>query len=165
MNNGFYSVGGLTANRFSCSRYIQYKENINFHKSTYFCAKTFHNDARNTHGLIGRKTCRRTITQRAIQKKYTFSFFSFQYDDLGFFLAPRVENPQYRFHSKLRNNQIIFPPRLLNKVTRSMIEKISKADGNYTIAANVVFHTTGIMLSNDNIAYLSGLSNNLEKID
>ena len=46
-----------------------------------------------------------------------------------------------------------------------MIEKISKADGNHTIAANVVFHTTGIMLSNDNIAYLSGLCNDLEKID
>ena len=49
--------------------------------------------------------------------------------------------------------------------TRSMIEKISKADGNHTIAANVVFRTTGIMLSNDNIAYLSGLRNDLEKIN
>ena len=46
-----------------------------------------------------------------------------------------------------------------------MIEKISKADGDYKIAANVVFHTTGIMLSNENMAYLSGLCNDLEKID
>ena len=46
-----------------------------------------------------------------------------------------------------------------------MIEKISKADRNHTIAANVVFHTTGIILSNENIAYLSGLCNDLEKID
>ena len=35
----------------------------------------------------------------------------------------------------------------------------------HTIAANVVLHTTGIMLSNENIAYLSGLCNDLEKID
>ena len=46
-----------------------------------------------------------------------------------------------------------------------MIEKISKADGSHTIGANVVFHTTGIMRSNDNIANLSGLCNDLEKID
>ena len=46
-----------------------------------------------------------------------------------------------------------------------IIEKISKAYGNHTIAANVVFHTTGIILSNDNIAYLSGLFNDLGKID
>ena len=46
-----------------------------------------------------------------------------------------------------------------------MIEKISKADGNHTIAANLVFHTTGIILSNDNIAYLRGLCNDLEKFD
>ena len=45
-----------------------------------------------------------------------------------------------------------------------MIEKISKADGNHTIAANVVFHTTDIMLSNENIAYLSGWCNDLENI-
>ena len=78
-------------------------------------------------------------------------FFSVQHDDIGFFLAPRVGYPQHCFHSKLTNDQIVFPPRLLNKETRSMIEKISKADGNHTIAANVVFHTTDIMLSNDNI--------------
>ena len=110
--------------------------------------------------------CRRSITQRATQKtcKCKF-FFSVQHDDFGFFLAPRVGYPQHCFHSKLTNDQIVFPPRLLNKETRSMIEKISKADGNHTIAANVVFHTTGIMLSNDNIAYLSGLCNDLEKID
>ena len=59
---------------------------------------------------------------------------------------------------------MIFPPRLLNKETRSMIEKISNADGNHTIAANVVFHTTVIMLYNDNIAYLNCLCNNLEKL-
>ena len=45
-----------------------------------------------------------------------------------------------------------------------MIEKISKADGNCIIAANVVFHKTGFMLSNEDIACLSGLCNDLEKI-
>ena len=94
-----------------------------------------------------------------------FLFFSVQYDGFGFFLAPRVGNPRHRFHSKLTNDQIVFPPRLLNKETRSMIEKISKPDENHTIAANVVFHTTGIMISNENIAYLSGLCNDLETID
>ena len=59
---------------------------------------------------------------------------------------------------------MIIPLRLLNKETRLMIEKISKADGNHTIAVNVVFHTTGIMLSNENIAYLSGLCNDQKKL-
>ena len=53
----------------------------------------------------------------------------------------------------------------MNKETRSIIEKIAKADGNHTIAANVLFHTTGIILSNENIAYLSGSCNDLRKID
>ena len=46
-----------------------------------------------------------------------------------------------------------------------MKEKILKADGNYTIAANVVFHTTDIMLSFGNIAYLSDSFSQLRKID
>ena len=46
-----------------------------------------------------------------------------------------------------------------------MIEKIFKVDGNNIIAVNVVFHTSGIIPSNENIAYLCGLCNNLEKID
>ena len=46
-----------------------------------------------------------------------------------------------------------------------MIEKIFKADGNHKIVANVVFHTTGFMLSNENTSYLSDLFNDLEKID
>ena len=73
-----------------------------------------------------------------------------------FFHASREGNPRYRFDSKLTNDQIEFPPSLLNKETRSLIEYISKDDGNHTIAENVVFHVTGIMLSNENIAYLSG---------
>ena len=39
VKNGFYLVGGLTANRFSCSRCIQYKGNINVGKTTSFCKK------------------------------------------------------------------------------------------------------------------------------
>ena len=45
-----------------------------------------------------------------------------------------------------------------------MVEKIFKAEGYHTIAAYVVFHITGFMLSNDNIAHLSGLCKGLEKI-
>ena len=65
----------------------------------------------------------------------------------------------------MTDEQIVFPPRLLNKETKSIIEKISKADGNHTITANVVFHTTGIMLSKHNIAYLSGLCGELQEMD
>ena len=43
--------------------------------------------------------------------------------------------------------------------------KNSKVDCNHTNVANVVFHTTGIMLTNENICYLSGLCNWLRKID
>ena len=46
-----------------------------------------------------------------------------------------------------------------------MIVKLSKAHGSYTIVANVVFFTIGIILSNKNLAYLSGLCNQLRKID
>ena len=90
VKNGFYLVGCLTAKRFSCSRCIQYKGNINFCKSTFFCQKTFYKDARNTHGLIGKKMCRRTITQKSYRRKVNVLFSSVQYDKLGFFLAPRV---------------------------------------------------------------------------
>ena len=92
-------------------------------------------------------------------------FFSVQYDEFGYFLAPRVGNKHHTFHPKLADEQIVFPPRLLNKETKSIIEKISKYDGNHAIAANLVFHTTGIMLSNHNIAYLSGLCGELKQLD
>ena len=57
VKNGFYSASGLTTYRFSCSRCLQYNGNINFHKSTSFCQIIFHNDAKNIHGLMGRKMC------------------------------------------------------------------------------------------------------------
>ena len=57
------------------------------------------------------------------------------------------------------------PPRLLNKESKSLIEKISKADDIHTITASVVFDTTGIMLSKHNIAYLSGLCSELQEMD
>ena len=53
----------------------------------------------------------------------------------------------------------------MNEETRLIMKKISKADENHTIAANVVFHTIGIMLSIESIAYLSGLCDDVEKID
>ena len=108
----------------------------------------------------------RSITHRPIDNTCNCSFFfSVQCDELGFFLAPRVGCKNHTFHPKLTDEQIAFPPRLINKETKSIIGKISKPDGNHAIAANVVFHTTGIMLSRHNIAYLSGLCGNLQQLD
>ena len=105
---------------------------------------------------------RRSITQRPTDNECKYSlFFSVQCDESGYFLAPRVGNKHRSFHPKLTEEQIVFQPRLLNKETKSIIEKVSKADGN----ANIVFHTTGIMLSKHNIAYLSGLCSELQELD
>ena len=92
-------------------------------------------------------------------------FFSVQCDEFGYILAPRVGNKHHLFHIILNDEQIVFPSRLLNKETKSIIEKISKTDGNHTITANVVFHTTGIILSKHNIAYLSRLCGELQQLD
>ena len=46
-----------------------------------------------------------------------------------------------------------------------MIKKISRADGNYTMVSNVVFHTIGIMPSKNNKAYLSGPYNQLRQMN
>ena len=54
VNNTFYNVGGLTDNRFSCNRCIQYKGDIKCRQLTLFCAKTFHNDAINSQGVTGK---------------------------------------------------------------------------------------------------------------
>ena len=166
VKNGFYIVGVLTANRFSCSRCIQYKGDIKCRQLTLFRSKTFHNDAINSRDLIEKKMSRRSATQRPIDNECKCSFFfSVQCDEFGFFLAPRVGNKHHSFHPKLNDEQIVFPPRLLNKETKSIIEKISKANCNHTIAANVVFHTTGIILSKYNVAYLSSLCSKLQHLD
>ena len=57
----------------------------------------------------------------------------------------------------------MFPQRLLNTETQSMIEKNSKAEGNHTVAANKVFHTTGIILCNDNIEPYAEIGASLNK--
>ena len=80
-----------------------------------------------------------------------FLFFTMKYDSIRFYLAPKVGNRFHSNHLKLRKEQIILPPRLLNKETKAIIDKISKADGNQTI----VFHTTDVMLSRNNIHWLS----------
>ena len=109
---------------------------------------------------------RRSVTQRPIDNECKCCFFfSVQCDEFIFFLAPRVGNKRHLFHPKSNDEQIVYPPRLLNKETNSIIKKISKADSNHTITANVVFHKTGIMLSKHNVAYLSGLCGELQEMD
>ena len=110
---------------------------------------------------------RQSINQRPIEEKDCKcpSFFSVQHDALVFFLATKVGNKHHLFLPKLNDEQIVSPPRLLNKEAKSIIEKISNADGNNTIAGNVVFHTTGITLSKHNVAYLSGLCGKLKQLD
>ena len=81
------------------------------------------------------------------------------------FPAPRVGNKHHTFHPKLPDDQIVFSPKLINKETKLIIEKISKADINHTIVVNVVFHTTEIMLSKHNIAYVSVLCDGLKQLD
>ena len=49
--NGFYNVGGLTANRFSHSRCIKCKGDIKCRQLTLFRSKTFHNDAIKSPGV------------------------------------------------------------------------------------------------------------------
>ena len=106
------------------------------------------------------------ITQRAIDNECKwYFFFSVQCDEFGFFLAPREGNKYHTFHPKLNDDQIEFPPRLLKKETKSMTEKISKADGNHTIAADIVFRTTGIMLSKHYLSYLIGLCDKLKQLN
>ena len=80
-------------------------------------------------------------------------------------MAPKVGNQFHSNHPKLSKEQIIFPSRLLNNETKAIIDKISKADGNHSTAANVVFRTTGVMLSRNNIHYVSGLCNELENLN
>ena len=46
-----------------------------------------------------------------------------------------------------------------------MIKKISKANGNHTMAANVVSHATEIIQLKYNLAYVSGLCNELKQLD
>ena len=100
-----------------------------------------------------------------MEKECTVHFSSlFNMITLGF-PGPRIGNTYYSFHTLLTKEQIVFPPRLLNKDTRSIIDKISKADRNHTVAANFVFHKTDIMLLKHSIVYLSGHCNQLKKFD
>ena len=55
VKNRSYIVGGLTDNRFFCSRCIQYKGDIKCLQLSLFRSKTFHNDAINSRGIIGKK--------------------------------------------------------------------------------------------------------------
>ena len=79
-------------------------------------------------------------------------------------MASKAGNQFHSNHPKLTREQIIFPQHSLNKELKTIIDKISKADGNHTNAANVVFHTTGVILSGNNIHYLSCLCNELENL-
>ena len=51
------------------------------------------------------------------------------------------------------------------KETKALINRISKADWIHTIALNVVFPTTGIMLSGNSVHYLSSICNELQNLD
>ena len=75
IRNGYYTIRGSTAQRFSCNKCVPYKGDVKHRTSKTFRSKSFHNDAKNTRGPEGKKMSRRTITQRAINNKCKCSFF------------------------------------------------------------------------------------------
>ena len=54
---------------------------------------------------------------------------------------------------------------MLNRETKALIDKISKADGKHTVAINVVFHITRVMLSIPNLNGIKEQNSREKKID
>ena len=94
VKNGFITICFLVADVYNT------KEILIFVNQPLFVKKTYHYDARSTCGLIRRKMCRRTITQRAVQKKRKCSFFSVQYNDFFFLHKKNFNTWSNNFPSK-----------------------------------------------------------------
>ena len=92
IRNGYYTICGSTAQRFSYNRCVPYKGYVKHCSSKTFRSKGYHKNAKNTCGPQGKKMGRRTITHR----DSNVSFFAIKYDSFGIYLAPTMGN---QFHS------------------------------------------------------------------
>ena len=108
---------------------------------------------------------RRTITQGAVNITYKNSYFCNQIWFLWFLFGSQswqlISFKSPKAYQRIKCIVIIFVKQK-NKVT---INKISKTDGNHTVATNVVFFITRVILGKNNIAYLGNLCNELENLD
>ena len=55
IRNGYYTIRGSAAQRYTCNRCVPYKGDVKYCNSKNFRLKIFHNDAKNTRGPEGKK--------------------------------------------------------------------------------------------------------------
>ena len=77
------------------------KGDVKHCRPIFFKLTSFHNDAKNSRGMKGKKMNRKTIPQRAVNNKCKCLFFAIKYDSFGFYLAPKVGTQSHSNKPKL----------------------------------------------------------------
>ena len=69
------------------------------------------------------------------------------HDDKGFYLVPNMGTSHHNNHSRLNEEDIPYPARLLNHETLKVLENLTKSNANLGVAVNFTYQATGHMLS------------------
>jgi len=84
---------------------------------------------------------------------------------LLFFIVKGRGLPQHSHHLKLNKEEFRYPPRLLADNTLEIIQDLRNANASLSVAVNFVYKNTGLMLTRDNVHFLSGLCADIEVME
>ena len=149
--------------QFICARSKVYSKSSSY-RTEPFRKVTYNNNGKNSRGKLGRTYSRKNTTMRPLSKGKRCKFgFLVGHDDKGFYLVPNMGTSHHNNHSRLNEEDIPYPARLLNHETLKVLENLTKSNANLGVAVNFTYQATGHMLSRQNIYWLAGLCNNLNQ--
>ena len=101
---------------------------------------TYNKNRKNSRGRLGKIYSRKTTTMRPITKETRCKFgFFIEVDDYGFYFVPTMGTSHHNNHSRLGEDEIPYPTRLLSQDTLKVLENLTLANANLGVAVNFTY--------------------------
>ena len=124
---------------------------------------TLHNDAQNSRSLAGRKMSRRTQTGLPVggESKCRMGI-SVRVDPRGFHLVGGLGCSLHTGHRHVGVEYTRLPTRFITAEEKELITDVAQAHAGYGAVRNLHYYRSGICLTTQQVAYISGMQEALE---
>ncbi len=124
---------------------------------------SLHNDAQKSRGLAGRKMSRRTQTGLPVGGESKCEMgISVRVDPRGFYLVGGLGCSLHTGHRHVGVKYTRLPSRFITAEEKELITDVAQAHAGFGAVRNLHYHLSGICLTTEQVAYISGMQEALE---